>query len=135
MLPYIAEGLSVLLGGIRDTIPVPAVISLLAGVLMLFAGIVTVAQREVRFGGTLCLYSLAVEVLFNAYKMINGSASFEMRHIFCGVAAVAVFVWAYGYKSDERTVGIKKILGAAASVISAAAVIQSIVFALGEIIR
>ncbi len=134
-LPYIAEGLSVLLGGIRDTIPVPAVISLLAGVLMLFAGIVTVAQREVRFGGTLCLYSLAVEALFNAYKMINGSASFEMRHIFCGVAAVAVFVWAYGYKSGERTVGIKKIFGAAASVISAAAVIQSLVFALGEIIR
>lgn len=126
---YIVEGLISLLGGLQGEIPVPAVISLLSGVLLLFGGIVIFTQKEVRFGGSLCVYAFAVEWLFNIYQMINKNFSLELWHAFYGVAAGVVFVWAYGYKSDEEITGIKKILHIVTYVLAAIVAIQGIVFA------
>ena len=135
---YIFEGLSVLIGGLQEGIPVPSVISLLSGLLLLFGGVVILTQKEVRFGGSLCVYALAVEWLFNIYYMINNSFSLELWHVFYGIAAVAVFIWSYGYKSDEKIVGVKKILHVVTYVIATVVAIQAIAFTItsfSEILR
>lgn len=128
-LSYVVEGLSVLVGGIQEGIPVPAVVTLLSGLLMLFGGIVIISQKEVRFGGSLCVYALAVEWLFNLYQMINKSFSIELWHIFFGIAATTVFIWSYGYKSDEQINGVKRILHIVTYVLSGVVALQAIIFA------
>lgn len=128
-LGYIIEGLAVLVGGLQDGIPVPAIVSLLSGLLMIFGGIVIISQKEVRFGGSLSLYALVVEWLFYIYQMINKSFSVETSHIFFGVAAISVFVWAYGYNSDDKPKGIKKILHIVTYILAAVVAIQAIAFA------
>lgn len=127
-LGYIIEGLAVLVGGLQDGIPVPAIVSLLSGLLMLFGGIVVVSQKEVRFGGSLSLYALVVEWLYYIYQMINKSFSVETWHIFFGIAAISVFVWAYGYNSDDKPKGIKKILYIVTFVLAAVVAVQAIAF-------
>lgn len=124
----VVEGLSVLIGGLQEGIPVSAVISLLSGLLLLFGGIVILTQKEVRFGGSLCVYALAVEWLFNIYRIINKSFEFDMWHIFYGIAAVTVFIWSYGYKSDEEITVIKKILHIVTYILAVVAAVQTIVF-------
>ena len=125
---YIIEGLAVLVGGLQEGIPVPAIISLLSGLLMLFGGVVIVSQREVRFGGSLNLYAVVVEWLFYIYQMINKSFSAETWHIFFGIAAVSVFVWSYGYNSGDKPAGIKKIFHIVTYVLAAVVAVQAIVF-------
>lgn len=127
-LGYIVEGLAVLVGGLQDGIPVPAMVSLLSGLLMLLGGIVVVSQKEVRFGGSLSLYAFVVEWLYYIYQMINKSFSVETWHIFFGIAAVCVFVWAYGYNSDDKPTGIKKILYIITCVLAAVVAVQAIAF-------
>ena len=127
-LGYIIEGLAVLVGGLQDGIPVPAVVSLLSGLLMLFGGIVITSQKEVRFGGSLSLYAVVVEWLFYIYQMINKSFSVETWHIFFGVAAISVFVWAYGYNSNDKPTSIKKILHIVTFVLAAVVAVQAIAF-------
>lgn len=127
-LGYIVEGLAVLVGGLQDGIPVPAMVSLLSGLLMLLGGIVVVSQKEVRFGGSLSLYALVAEWLYYIYQMINKSFSVETWHIFFGIAAVCVFVWAYGYNSDDKPTGIKKILYIITCVLAAVVAVQAIAF-------
>ena len=129
-ISYVVEGLTVLIGGLQEGIPVPAVISLLSGLLLLFGGVVILTQKEVRFGGSLCVYALAVEWLFNIYQIINKSFEFDMWHIFYGIAAVAVFIWSYGYKSDEEITGVKKMLHIVTYILAAVVAIQAIVFAI-----
>lgn len=127
-LGYIIEGLAVLVGGLQDGIPVPAIVSLLSGLLMLFSGIVIISQKEVRFGGSLSLYALVVERLYYIYQMINKSFSVETWHIFFGIAAISVFIWAYGYNSDDKPKGIKKILHIVTFVLAAVVAVQAIAF-------
>lgn len=127
-LGYIIEGLAVLVGGLQDGIPVPAIVSLLSGLLMLFGGIVIISQKEVRFGGSLSLYALVVEWLYYIYQMINKSFSVETWHIFFGIAAISVFIWAYGYNSDDKPKGIKKILHIVTFVLAAVVAVQAIAF-------
>lgn len=127
-LGYIVEGLAVLVGGLQDGIPVPAIVSLLSGLLMLFGGIVIISQKEVRFGGSLSLYALVVEWLFYIYQMINKRFSVETWHIFFGIAAISVFIWAYGYNSDDKPKGIKKILHIVTYVLAAIVAVQAIAF-------
>ena len=125
---YIIQGLAVLLGGLQDGIPVPEIVSLLSGLLMLFGGIVIISQKEVRFGGSLSLYAVIVEWIFYIYQMINKSFAAEKWHIFFGVAAVCVFVWAYGYNSDDKPAGIKKIFYIVTCLLAAVVAVQAIAF-------
>ena len=127
-LGYVMEGLAVLLGGLQDTVPAPAIVLLLSGLLMLFGGIVIMSQKEVRFGGSLCLYALAAQWLFNIYQMINKSFAVETWHIFVAVAAISIFVWAYGHNSDDKPTGIKKVLHIAAFVLAAIVAVQAVAY-------
>lgn len=127
-LGYIIEGLAVLLGGLQDGTPVSAVVSVLTGMLVLFGGIVMITQKEVRFGGSLSLYAVVIEWIVNVYQMINKRFSAQTWHIFFGIAAMTVLVWAYGYNSDDKPAGIKKIFHMAVYVLAAVVAIQAIVF-------
>ena len=127
-LSYIAEGLAVLVGGLQEGIPVPAVVSVLSGLMLFFGGIVILTQKEVRFGGSLCVYALAIEWLFNIYQLINKNFAIENWHIFFGIAAISVFVWAYGYKSEEKVTGIRRVLHIVTYLLSAVVALQAIVF-------
>ncbi len=127
-LGYIVEGLAVLVGGLQDGIPVPAIITMLCGLLMLFSGVVVVSQKEVRFGGALSLYAVVVEGLFYTYQMINKSFSVDNWHIFFGATAISVFIWSYGYNSLDKPVGVRKIIHIAAYVLAAIVAVQAIAF-------
>jgi len=96
--------------------------------LMLFGGIVILSQREVRFGGSLCLYAVIAEWLFHIYQMANDSFQVETWHIYYGIAAACVFIWAYGYKSDDKPTGLARILHLAAYAVAAVVLVQAIAF-------
>ncbi len=128
-LPYVIEGLSVLLGGIQQGIPITAVVNILSGLMLLFGGIVMIAQKEVRFGGSLCISAVVIEWIFNIYQLIYDDFSMEIWHIFVSVAALTGFVWAYGYKSDEEISGTAKILHIVTYVLAAIVAVFAISFA------
>lgn len=125
---HVVEGMSVLIGGLQEGIPVAAVVSLLAGLMMLFSGIVIISQKEVRFGGSLSLYAIIVEWLYYGYQMINKSFSLETWHIFFAVAGVFVFIWSYGYNSDDKPKGIQLVPYIIACVLAVAVAVQAVVF-------
>ena len=126
-LPYLLEGLDGFLAGISGSFPISSVVVLLSGALMLFGGFVILTQREVRFGGSLCLYALVAEWLFQIYGLLNQGASLELMHIYWSIAAFTLFMWSYGYNSDEQPQGFKKVLYFAAFLPAVAAVVVSVV--------
>ena len=126
--PYITEGLSGVLGGLQETFPVSAVISMVSGLLMLFSGVVILSQKEVRFGGSLCIYSIVIEWTYNIYRIVNEGMSVDLWHIFFGVATLSVFIWSYGYKSDAPIDNLKKILHIVTFVIAGFVAIQAVIF-------
>lgn len=125
---YIIQGLAMVMDELKYGLSVPAVVYLLSGLLMLFGGIVIISQKEVRFGGSLSLYAVIVEWLFHIYQMINRDFSVKVWHIFYGVAAISVFFWAYGYRRDDKPVGLKKILHIVTYVLAAVVLTQAIAF-------
>ncbi len=133
-LVYITEGLELLVGDLQEGIPVPAVVSLLSGLLLFFGGLVILTQKEVRFGGSLCIYAVVVEWLINIYQMINQTVSLEMWHVFYSIAAAAVFIWAYGYKSDEKIGNVRKMFHIVTYLLAIVVAIWSIVFTATSII-
>ena len=78
---------------------------------MLFAGIVIFFQKEVRFGGTLCIYSLVLMAIqmfiFEQYPM---SIFKFIILIPFGALLLSVFFWSYGYKSNKEIKGVAKII-------------------------
>lgn len=100
-LSYIVKGIGAFSGGGQAEFPIPAAVSLLSGALVLLGGVVILSQKEVRFGGSLLLYAVVIDWLFNIYQMFNTSYTFDLYHVFYGIAALAGFFWAYGYKSDR----------------------------------
>lgn len=125
---YIIEGLSKLLGGLQEGIPIASVVILISGFLLLFAGIVIIAQKDVKFGGSLCVTAVAIEWIFNIYQLINSSFNVKLWHIFLGIAAVTACVWAYGYKTEEKITSIGKVLHIITYALSGIIAILTIVF-------
>ncbi len=128
-LPYIITGTAGFIGGLQSAFPVAAVIFLLCGLLILSGGIVISTQKEVKFGGSLCVYAFAIERLFFLYQRINHSHTLESWHMFYGVAAVAMLVWAYGYQSDSSIKGFRKVRHTGAYILAAAIAVRAILFA------
>lgn len=140
-LTYIVQGLgrfislmSATQGGAKTTsmqdelMLVYSAIILVAGLLVLFGGIVIMTQREVRFGGTLCVCGIALEWMYQIYQLINDNFSIELWHIFYAIAAVTIAVWAYGYNSNEEITGIKKILNIATYILAGFIALQAVIF-------
>ena len=96
--------------GSDNQLLVYAIISLISGLLIMFGGIVIVSQKEIRFGGTLCMGAIALETMYYIYQFINSDMFIEGWRIFFGIAVATVVIWSYGYNSDEKVKGIKKIL-------------------------
>ena len=127
-LVYIVNGVVSLLGETNNELPIIAVVSTLSGLLLLLGGIVILSQKEVRFGSALCMYSLAVEWLFNVYQMINKNFNLELWNIFSAVTIVSVLIWAYGFNSDDKIKGKKIVLQIITYVLAAVSVLQSALF-------
>lgn len=98
---YIIEGLSVLIGGIQEGLPVLALTITLSGILLFCGGIVILTQKEVKLGGSMCLYSIVLEWLLYIYQMLNNRFQVEIWHIYFTIAVFAVFIWSYGYQSRK----------------------------------
>lgn len=126
---YAVEGVCALVGS-QTEVPIPAVITLISGALLLFGSVAIFTQKEVRFGGSLCVYALVVEWLYNIYQMVNGDFTIELYHIFFGVAAITTFMWAYGYKSDRVLTGTKQILHYMAFALAAVVVVWTAMLAI-----
>lgn len=110
-----------------------ATISLIAGLLILFGGIVIVSQKEVRFGGTLCMGAIVLETLYYIYQFINSDLSIEGWNIFFGIAMVTVVIWSYGYNSDEEVKGIKKILQSVTLVLASAIALYAMYYTITSV--
>lgn len=120
-------------GSIQTEIPFDAIVTLAAGALMLFGGIVMISQKEVRLGGVLCVYAIALQWLFNIYRLANGAFEPVLWQIFSDIAALTAFAWAYGYKREEKPYGLKLVLFIITCVTSGAGVIASAVLAFSEL--
>ncbi len=125
---YVVEGLTGLVGDLQQTLPFAALVILLSGLLMLCGGIVILSQKEVRFGGSLCLYASAVEWCYLIYQLLNNNFSVTFGHIICTVAAVGVFMWSYGYRSDLPIRGIRIPTYIATCVLAAFVCVRSLIF-------
>ena len=117
----------------EDILLVCAMIVIVVGLLVFFGGIVMLTQKEVRFGGTLCLCGVALEWMYQIYQLLNGNFSIELWHIFFGIAVVAVAIWSYGYNSEEEVWGIKKILHIVSYILAGVIAIQAIAFAMTSV--
>lgn len=127
---FLSEGLSSIVDGLHSTLPVGAFVVLIAGLLVLFSGITLACQKEMRFGGSLCIYAFAIEWLFTLYTAINSSFNMSAWHIFFSVMEVGVVLWAYGYDSRKNDEGIQKILNIIAWCLSGVIAVQAIAFLL-----
>lgn len=130
---YIIEGLSVLLGGIHDGLPIQSLVVIVSGLLLLCGGIAMLAQGEARLGGTLGVMAVVVEWLFQLYQLANGDFYMERWHIFAGIAAVAVFVWSYGFDSRKKATGVQRLFHFAAYVLSGVVAVMSISYVITAI--
>lgn len=106
---------------------------LISGLLVFFGGVVIITQKEVRFGGTLCLCGVVLEWMYQIYQLLNDNFSIEIWHIFFGIAAVTIGIWAYGYNSEEEIWGIKKFLHIAAYVMAGVIALQAVTFTMTSI--
>lgn len=131
---YIIDGLSGMVGGLQDQLPISSVSVLISGVLMLFGGIVILSQKEVRLGGSLCLCALAIEWCLLLYQMLNGGFSVDFWHVAYTVAMVGIFLWAYGYKSDEPMKGMRIPMHIATYALSAFVAVRSLIFLVSSLI-
>ncbi len=105
-LPLVYNCIEAFFIAIQFSFSIDVTLSLLTYLLMLFAGIVIFFQKEVRFGGTLCIYSLvlmAIQMIFKFRFSLNSMVCF-------GALLLAVFFWSYGYKSDKEIKGAAKII-------------------------
>lgn len=110
-----------------------SMIVIIVGLLIMFGGVVITTQKEVRFGGTLCLCGVALEWMYQIYQLLNDNFSIELWHIFFGMGAVTVAIWAYGYNSEEEVWGIKKVLHMATYVLAGVIVLQAVAFTITSI--
>ncbi len=120
-------------GGVRTEIPFDAIVVLAAGALTLFGGIVIISQREVRLGGVLCVYAIALQWLFNVYCLANGAFETGLWQVFYDIAALTAFVWAYGYRSGEKPHGVKLIMYVITCVTAGAGAVASIILVASDI--
>jgi len=109
-VPYICLGTHALISGVTGKEIVTYIVFLLSGLLLLFGGISILSQKEVRFGGSLCVYAVAVEWIYNIYNAVNGAFSVELAQIAYGISAFTLLLWSYGYKSDYIPSGVVKAL-------------------------
>lgn len=110
-----------------------SMIVVIVGLLIMFGGVVIITQKEVRFGGTLCLCGVALEWMYQIYQLLNDNFAIELWHIFFGIGAVTVAIWAYGYNSEEEVWGIKKVLHIATYVLAGVIVLQAVAFTMTSI--
>ncbi len=129
-LPYVSRGLSAFLTLIEGRFPVQSLILVLSGFLVLCSGIVIMTQKEVRFGGSLCVYAVAIEWMYHIYNAINGAFAVELWRIFFGIAVLTVFLWSYGYKSDAEISKVKKILHIVGIVAAVLVLLQAVLLAI-----
>ncbi len=126
-LPYIFIGTTELLNGIQYTFPITSIITLLSGVLILFGGVVLITQKEVRLGGSLCACASAIQVFYALYLAVNKNFSLNFSDLLLCMCALLIFVWSYGYKSDEEIGVVKKIFIAVTTLASCVAAIVTVV--------
>lgn len=117
----------------NDILLICSMIVIIVGLLILFGGVVIITQKEVRFGGTLCLCGVALEWMYQIYQLLNDNFSIELWHIFVGIGAVTVAIWAYGYNSEEEVWAIKKVLHIATYVLAGVIVLQAVAFTVTSI--
>ncbi len=109
-LVSIEQGITLFLPSLKNTLSVPGIIFLVSGLLMLFGGLVLLVQKNIRLGGTLCIYSCIIEWLINIYSMINKEYTANLLHIAINIFAVSVFLWTYGYSSIDKCSGFRKVM-------------------------
>lgn len=146
-LPYIVEGFTAFKGILYSKIDdglntslnqdgivlVYSMLIIVSGLLLLFGGLVMMTQKEVRLGGTLSLFAVTLEWMYEIYQLLNGKFSMTQGHIFLGIGAVAVAIWTYGYDCDEEIRGIKKIIHLVTYVLAGVIALQAVVFAVTSI--
>lgn len=99
-------------------------LSLLSALLMLFAGVSVTFQKEARFGGSLCIYSLAITWLFNIYLIMNNEYVFNIIQLFTSLAALSVVIWSFGFNS-KNTSQKNNVLNLVTLIMSIAALVQA----------
>lgn len=126
-VPFLAQSIPELFKGVNESLPIEAIIILISGLLILFAGIAILFQKEVRLGGTMCMYSIAIMWMYKIYQIINDISDVSLWLIFVSIACVTVFTWSYGYfKKKQDKALLNKILFIVTDVVGAISLLQAV---------
>lgn len=115
-----------LFGTLNEGFPIESLILFVCGLLVLFGGIVKIAQKVDRLSASLGIYAAVIYVIYNVYLAINNNLSIDMMYIASAVSVLTSSVWSFGSsrKTDMSTVEriihiVTYIIAAVAAVIAA----------------
>ncbi len=132
-LPLILPSGAELFTRLQEGFPVDAVITLVAGLFLLFSGIVLLTQKEAKFGGSLCFYGTLIQLVYDIYLIAVTKASPDFSHLILLPLALSVFMWASGYDREADISGIKKVLHLIAYIPGAIALVTAVILSAGFI--
>ncbi len=125
-LLYAVLGLIRLISVIHVSFPIEQIVMLVCGSLTLFGGVTMIIQREVRFGGSLCLYSLIAYWAATIYQLIYSNGSVTVGVVVFSLAMLSVFVWSFGYDSAHPRNKLRLVLNIITFVMSGVAAVYVI---------
>jgi hypothetical protein len=118
---------------LQEGFPVDAMIGLVSGLFLLFAGIVLITQKEAKFGGSLCLYGALILWAYDIFLMISAQQGLDFIHVISAAVSLTVFMWASGYDKDAENSGIKKVLHLVMFVPGVIALVAAVLFSVSFI--
>ncbi len=113
-------------GTLNEDFPVGSLILFVCGLLVLFGGVVKIAQKVDRFSASLGIYAAVIYIVYNIYLAINGSLYLDMGYVASMVTILTSSVWSFGssHKTDMSTV--EKIIHIGTYIIAAITIVLSI---------
>ncbi len=117
-----------LFGTLNEGFPVEALVFFVCGLLVLFGGIVKIAQKVDRFSASLGIYAVVIYILYSLYLLINGSWCLNTMHIATVVTTLTSSVWSFGSSRKTDMSAVEKIIHIVTYIIAAVAAVISAVF-------
>ncbi len=111
-MPNVIQSTTAIVNDVASGISVGDVLILLASLLVFFASIVIVTQKEVRLGGSLCIYAAIIDIVYRLYLHYNYESAFDLSVFIIDAALLGTFFWAYGYNKNARVGVVDRVLDA-----------------------
>ncbi len=103
---------------------------IIISLLMFCSGLIIVTQKQVKLGSSFCLYGIVIEVIYFLYVLFGNKTLLDLDItgiLICINSQFAIFAWSFGYKTDEKSQGIKRVFFIISLIISILVLLYSII--------